>query len=106
MACVDVAVADVSFISLTVVIPALAPLCKPGAPMVLLVKPQFEAGRDVVSRGRGVITDPAVHDDGPQRIENALDDAGCTVHGWMDSPILGAEGNREFFVHATIGRDR
>ncbi len=98
---VDATVADVSFISLTVVIPVLAGLCKPGAPMVLLVKPQFEAGRAVVNRGRGVVTDPAVHDDVRSRIEEALVGAGCAVHGWTDSPILGAEGNREFFVHAT-----
>jgi len=97
---VDVAVADVSFISLTVVIPALAVLCKPGSPMVVLVKPQFEAGHEVVSRGRGVVSDPAVYDAVRQQIENALEDAGCAVLGWTNSPILGAEGNREFFVHA------
>jgi 23S rRNA (cytidine1920-2'-O)/16S rRNA (cytidine1409-2'-O)-methyltransferase len=98
---VDAAVADVSFISLTVVIPSLAGLCKPGAPMVLLVKPQFEAGRDVVSRGRGVVTDPAVHAEVRARIDEALGAVGCAVRGWMDSPILGGEGNREFLVHAT-----
>jgi 23S rRNA (cytidine1920-2'-O)/16S rRNA (cytidine1409-2'-O)-methyltransferase len=100
---VDLTVADVSFISLTVVIPALVTLCKPGAPMVLLVKPQFEAGREVVSRGKGVVTDPEVHAAVQVRIDAALDESGCTVHGWTDSPILGAEGNREFFVHATVG---
>jgi 23S rRNA (cytidine1920-2'-O)/16S rRNA (cytidine1409-2'-O)-methyltransferase len=98
---VDAAVADVSFISLTLVIPVLAVLCKSGAPMVLLVKPQFEAGRAAVSRGRGVVTDPAVYDDVRSRIEGALAGTGCVVRGWTDSPIRGAEGNREFFVHAT-----
>jgi 23S rRNA (cytidine1920-2'-O)/16S rRNA (cytidine1409-2'-O)-methyltransferase len=97
---VDAAIADVSFISLTAVIPALVALCKPGAPMVLLVKPQFEAGRQVVSRGRGVVTDAAVHDLIRTRIEAALGAAGCAVVGWTDSPLLGAEGNREFFVHS------
>jgi 23S rRNA (cytidine1920-2'-O)/16S rRNA (cytidine1409-2'-O)-methyltransferase len=97
---VDAAVVDVSFISLTVVIPALVALCKPGAPMVLLVKPQFEAGREVVSRGRGVVSDPAVHAEVRQRIEAALRAASCAVLGWTDSPLLGGEGNREFFVHA------
>ena len=58
---VDAVVADVSFISLTKVIPTLVTLCHPGAPMVLLVKPQFEAGRAEADRGRGVITDPAIH---------------------------------------------
>jgi 23S rRNA (cytidine1920-2'-O)/16S rRNA (cytidine1409-2'-O)-methyltransferase len=103
---VDAAVADVSFISLTVVIPPLAALCKPGAPMVLLVKPQFEAGRDVVSRGKGVVTDPAVYAEVRSRIEDALGAAGCEVGGWTDSPIRGGEGNREFFVHATTSWSR
>jgi 23S rRNA (cytidine1920-2'-O)/16S rRNA (cytidine1409-2'-O)-methyltransferase len=96
---VDAAVADVSFISLTAVIPVLASLCKPGAPMVLLVKPQFEAGRAVVSRGKGVVSDPAVHAQVRARIDEALVGAGCAVRGWMESPITGAEGNREFLVH-------
>jgi 23S rRNA (cytidine1920-2'-O)/16S rRNA (cytidine1409-2'-O)-methyltransferase len=100
---VDAAVADVSFISLTAVIPALAGLCKPGAPMVLLVKPQFEAGREVVSRGKGVVTDPAVHAEVAERIEKSLRQSGCSVGGWVDSPILGAEGNRELLVLATVG---
>jgi 23S rRNA (cytidine1920-2'-O)/16S rRNA (cytidine1409-2'-O)-methyltransferase len=100
---VDAVVADVSFISLTAVIPALVRLCKPGAPMVLLVKPQFEAGREVVSRGRGVVTDPAVHAEVVERIEDALRRSGCAIAGWVDSPILGAEGNRELLVHATVG---
>jgi 23S rRNA (cytidine1920-2'-O)/16S rRNA (cytidine1409-2'-O)-methyltransferase len=102
---VDAAVVDVSFISLTVVIPVVVRLCQPGAPMVLLVKPQFEAGRAEAARGRGVITDPAVHDRVRGEIGAALEAAGCTVVGWMDSPIRGAEGNREFLVHATTGRE-
>jgi 23S rRNA (cytidine1920-2'-O)/16S rRNA (cytidine1409-2'-O)-methyltransferase len=100
---VDAVVADVSFISLTVVIPLLVGLCQPGAPMVLLVKPQFEAGRTEVARGRGVVTDPAVHDRVRGEIDAALEAAGCTVLAWMESPIRGAEGNREFLVHATTG---
>ncbi len=103
---VDGAVADVSFISLTVVIPVLAALCKPGSSMVLLVKPQFEAGRAVVSRGKGVVTDPAVHSEVRQLIDETLVRAGCRVHGWMESPIHGGEGNREFLVHATTGTRR
>jgi 23S rRNA (cytidine1920-2'-O)/16S rRNA (cytidine1409-2'-O)-methyltransferase len=100
---VDLAVADVSFISLTVVIPVLASVCKPGAPMVLLVKPQFEAGRAVVSRGRGIVDDPAVHAEVRGRIGEALVEAECEVHGWMESPITGVSGNREFLVHASRG---
>ena len=73
--------------------------------MVLLVKPQFEAGRAEVDRGRGVITDPAIHDRVRTRSTAALAAAGCTVVGWMDSPILGGDGNREFLVHAVTATD-
>ncbi len=98
---VDIAVGDLSFISLRLVIPTLTELCQPGAPMVLLVKPQFEAGRREVDRGRGVITDPTIHERVRDEIDQALLDAGCTVGGWVDSPITGADGNREFLVLAT-----
>ena len=97
---VDAAVADVSFISLSNVIPPLVSLCHPGSAMVLLVKPQFEAGRAEVSRGRGVVVDPAIHERVRTEIDGALLGAGCEIEGWMDSPLLGGEGNREFFVHA------
>ena len=97
---VDIVVGDLSFISLRLVTAPLASVCEPGAPMVLLVKPQFEAGRAEVSRGRGVITDPAIWERVTQEVEQALQAAGCTVAGWTDSPITGADGNREFLVHA------
>jgi 23S rRNA (cytidine1920-2'-O)/16S rRNA (cytidine1409-2'-O)-methyltransferase len=100
---VDAVVADVSFISLAKVIPTLVTLCHPGAPMVLLVKPQFEAGRAEADRGRGVITDPAIHDRVRGEIGTALEAAGCIVVAWMDSPIRGSAGNREFLVHAVAG---
>jgi len=100
---VDLVVGDLSFISLQLVIPTLVELCQPGSPMVLLVKPQFEAGRREVDRGRGVVTDPAVHERVRAEVETALVDAGCTVLGWTDSPITGADGNREFLVHASTG---
>ncbi len=98
---VDLVVGDLSFISLGLVIPALVGVCHPGAAMVLLVKPQFEAGREEVGRGRGVITDPAIHDRVQGEIEVVLTEAGCTIRGWTESPITGADGNREFLVHAT-----
>ncbi|HSL73501.1 MAG TPA: TlyA family RNA methyltransferase [Ilumatobacteraceae bacterium] len=97
---VDVVVGDVSFISLTLVIPTLIRLCQPGSPMVLLVKPQFEAGRQEVDRARGVITDPIVHERVRSEITDALERARCTVRGWTTSPITGADGNVEFLVHA------
>ena len=97
---VDIVVADLSFISLTTVIGALKGVCKPGASMVLLVKPQFEAGHAEASRGRGVITDPSIWDRVRSEIEGALLAEGCDVVAWTASPITGAQGNREFLVHA------
>ncbi len=68
--------------------------------MVLLVKPQFEAGRAEVSRGRGVISDPAVWRRVRAEITDAFSVRGCEVVGWTESPITGADGNHEFLVHA------
>jgi 23S rRNA (cytidine1920-2'-O)/16S rRNA (cytidine1409-2'-O)-methyltransferase len=97
---VDLVVGDVSFISLALVVGPAVSVCKPGAQMVLLVKPQFEAGRPEVSRGRGIITDPEIWSRVRDEIEVVLHRAGCTVRAWTDSPITGARGNREFLVHA------
>ena len=97
-----VAVADLSFISLTKVIPVLAGIVAPGGSLVLLVKPQFEAGRVEVSRARGVIVDPVVHARVRDEVEACLFLAGCAVRGWCDSPIAGGDGNREFLVHAVV----
>jgi 23S rRNA (cytidine1920-2'-O)/16S rRNA (cytidine1409-2'-O)-methyltransferase len=102
---VDIVVGDLSFISLRLVIPTLVQLCQPGSPMVLLVKPQFEAGRQEVDRGRGIITDPAIHDRVRTEIDEALAESGCVVVAWTDSPISGADGNREFLVHAVSPGD-
>lgn len=98
---VDLVVGDLSFISLRLVIDPLVAVCQPGAAMVLLVKPQFEAGRTEVSRGRGVISDPAVWARVRDEVSDALVTAGCTVVGWTESPITGADGNHEFLVHVT-----
>lgn len=68
--------------------------------MVLLVKPQFEAGRSEVNKGRGIITDPAIHDRVRSEVTDAFVERGCTVQGWVTSPITGADGNVEFLVHA------
>ena len=72
--------------------------------MVLLVKPQFEAGKVEVSRGHGVITDPEIHERVRTEVHSALEAQGCVVLGWMDSPITGGDGNREFLVHAITPR--
>jgi 23S rRNA (cytidine1920-2'-O)/16S rRNA (cytidine1409-2'-O)-methyltransferase len=98
---VDVVVADLSFISLRAVIQSLLRVASPGAPLVLLVKPQFEAGRADVSRGRGVVRDPVVRERVRDDIDAALRAAGATIMGWMDSPLPGADGNVELFVYAT-----
>ena len=97
---VDMVVGDLSFISLRLVIGPLAAVCHPGAPMVLLVKPQFEAGKAEVARGRGVVTDPQVWERVRGEIDAALTGAGCAVRGWTESPITGADGNHEFLVWA------
>lgn len=97
---VDLVVADLSFISLRTVAPALLGCASPGADLVLLVKPQFEAGRAEASKGRGVIKDPAVHARVLDEICADLRAQGANIMGTMESPITGADGNREFLVHA------
>jgi 23S rRNA (cytidine1920-2'-O)/16S rRNA (cytidine1409-2'-O)-methyltransferase len=97
---VDMVVADVSFISLGHVIGPGIAVARPGAHMVMLVKPQFEAGRVEVSRGRGIITDPAIWERVQQEVAATLMRHGCEVIAWTDSPITGTHGNREFLVHA------
>jgi 23S rRNA (cytidine1920-2'-O)/16S rRNA (cytidine1409-2'-O)-methyltransferase len=102
----ELVVGDLSFISLTKVVEPLARVLPAGGHLVLLVKPQFEAGRREVARGHGVITDPAVHERVRAEVADALVAAGCTVRAWCDSPVLGGDGNREFLVHATTGGAR
>jgi 23S rRNA (cytidine1920-2'-O)/16S rRNA (cytidine1409-2'-O)-methyltransferase len=96
------AVADLSFISLTLVAPALAELTTPDAHLVMLVKPQFEAGRARVSRG-GVVRDPLVHREVLDDVTRGLADAGIGVVAAMPSPLRGAAGNVEFLFHARKG---
>lgn len=96
----DLVTADLSFISLTVVVPVLASLVRAGGDLVLLVKPQFEASRADVSRGRGVVRDPALWRRALERVGSALVASGTGIMGVMASPLLGAAGNAEFFVHA------
>ena len=96
----DVIVADLSFISLRRVLAPLLSLAAPGAHLVLLVKPQFEAGRDEASRGRGVIRDPEVWRRVLDEVLTALRTTGAAIMGAMVSPLTGADGNVEFFVHA------
>jgi 23S rRNA (cytidine1920-2'-O)/16S rRNA (cytidine1409-2'-O)-methyltransferase len=96
-------VADLSFISLRTVAPNLVGLAAPGADLVLLVKPQFEAGREEASRGKGVIRDPEVWRRVLGEVVAALDAVGTAMMGGMASPLRGADGNVEFLVHARKG---
>jgi len=95
----DAIVIDVSFISLRSILPPAWPLLKAGGVLVALVKPQFEAGKAEADRGQGVIRDPAVHARVVAEITacaTAL--PGVIVLGTMDSPLTGADGNREFLL--------
>lgn len=96
---VSLVVADLAFISLRTVLDALIGVCEPSGELVLLVKPQFEAGRADVSRGRGVVRDPTVHQSVKDDIDAALRARDAMIIGWMDSPLRGADGNIEFLVH-------
>jgi 23S rRNA (cytidine1920-2'-O)/16S rRNA (cytidine1409-2'-O)-methyltransferase len=99
----DAIVMDLSFISLKAVLPAVWTLLRKGAPLIALVKPQFEAGKAEVDKGRGVIRDVKVQD---AVLESVRDFAvselpGARLVGTMDSPITGADGNREFLLCLT-----
>jgi 23S rRNA (cytidine1920-2'-O)/16S rRNA (cytidine1409-2'-O)-methyltransferase len=96
----DVVVADLSFISMRTVAPALVGCCRPGGQLVVLVKPQFEAGRPEVSRGRGVVHGAEVWRAALEAATSALEAAGASIMGAMVSPLRGADGNVEFLVHA------
>ena len=95
----DLIVADCSFISLTKILPPAVPLLKPDGKIVALIKPQFEAGKAEVDKGRGVITDAAIH----ERVLAELRDfvaaqAGLCWRGVVESPLLGPAGNKEFLA--------
>ena len=96
----ELVVADLSFISLRTVLPTVLALTATGADLVLLVKPQFEAGREEASRGRGVISDPEVWRRVLREVTAALEQQGAAIMGAMASPLTGADGNVEFLLHA------
>lgn len=95
-------VGDLSFISLELVLPAVASIAAPGADIVLLVKPQFEVGRTAV-RG-GLVTDPATRADAVARTAWSAWDEGLGMLGILPSPILGTHGNAEYLLHLAPGR--
>ena len=101
-AAADIVTIDVSFISLRLILPALPPVLAPGADIVALVKPQFEAGRDEVGRG-GLVKDPAVHEALLARVTERAASSGLVRVGMTPSPITGATGNQEFLLHLRQG---
>ncbi len=103
---VDLVVGDLSFISLGVVLPALARVVREGRSLVLLVKPQFEAGRQEVSRGSGVIRDPSVWRRVLDEVAEAAERAGAGLQAAAVSPIRGGSGNVEFLYHLVAGAPR
>lgn len=97
---IEAIVADVSFVSLTLVLPAVLALAAPGAWLAVLVKPQFEVGRAAIGKG-GIVRDPAAHADAIARVRSALEALpGWRIAGVVDSPITGGAGNREFLIGA------
>ena len=96
----DIGVMDLSFISLKTVLPAVWPFLRPGGTLIALVKPQFEAGKAEVDRGQGIIRDDLVR----ERVFSEVRDfalrelPGATVHGEMECPVHGADGNREYLL--------
>jgi 23S rRNA (cytidine1920-2'-O)/16S rRNA (cytidine1409-2'-O)-methyltransferase len=97
--CFDLIVGDLSFISLTLVLPALTPLLAEGGHVLLLVKPQFELQPDQIGKG-GIVRDPALYPVVEHRLRRACTEQGLAVQHWLPSTIVGGDGNREFFVHA------
>ncbi len=95
-------VGDVSFISLTLVLPALVPLLAPGGELLMLVKPQFELQPGQVGKG-GIVRDASLFPVVVQRLRQACQALGLRVLGLHDSAIAGGDGNREFFIHARQG---
>ncbi len=97
----EIVTIDVSFISLRLILPVVPPLLAPQADVVLLVKPQFEAGREEVGKG-GIVVDPAVHERVVADVIAEAERLGLTCVAETPSPIEGMEGNREFLLHLRV----
>jgi 23S rRNA (cytidine1920-2'-O)/16S rRNA (cytidine1409-2'-O)-methyltransferase len=95
----DAVTGDLSFISLTLVLPAIVPLLKAGGALLMLVKPQFELQPGQVGKG-GVVRDESLYAVVEKRIRDCCAEQGLAVQAWFESPIQGGDGNREFFVFA------
>jgi 23S rRNA (cytidine1920-2'-O)/16S rRNA (cytidine1409-2'-O)-methyltransferase len=94
----DIAVCDVSFISVTLIAPVIPALLQPHGEMVILIKPQFEVGRDDVGKG-GIVRDPSLHKAACDKVRSVIEALGYRTE-LMESPITGAQGNKEFLLHA------
>ncbi len=97
---IEIAVIDVSFISLRLVMPAVQKFVISGGQMVALIKPQFEVGKGKVGKG-GVVRDPMLHRQVVEEISSLVKDGGWELEGVVESPILGPKGNKEFLLYAT-----
>ena len=93
----EVVTVDVSFISVTLILPALVPLLASPADLIVLVKPQFEVGKGQVGKG-GIVRDPAQHQEAVSKVSRKLLELGFSQLASMESPLLGAEGNRRIFL--------
>ena len=102
---IDLVVADLSFISLTLVLPALAAVSKPGADFVVMVKPQFEVGRERLGAG-GVVRDPALRKAAVIEVADSAYDVGLGTSGIAASPLPGPAGNVEYFLWLRRGADQ
>jgi 23S rRNA (cytidine1920-2'-O)/16S rRNA (cytidine1409-2'-O)-methyltransferase len=98
----DFLTGDLSFISLTLVLPAVARLLKPHGHLLMLVKPQFELQPGQIGKG-GIVRDPVHFEFVEKRLRDACAALGLDVKAWLESPIAGGDGNREFFIHAQKG---
>jgi 23S rRNA (cytidine1920-2'-O)/16S rRNA (cytidine1409-2'-O)-methyltransferase len=94
----DLIVMDVSFISVTKILPALTPLLADGGRIIVLIKPQFEVGKGEVGKG-GIVRDPEKHERVVKEVNEFAESIGLALLGLIESPILGAEGNKEFLAH-------
>jgi 23S rRNA (cytidine1920-2'-O)/16S rRNA (cytidine1409-2'-O)-methyltransferase len=100
----DLLTGDLSFISLTLVLPAVVRLLKPGGDALMLVKPQFELQPGQIGKG-GIVRDAEHFAFVEKRLRDCCADLGLEVLAWLDSPIEGGDGNREFFIQARRGLD-
>lgn len=106
---VDFIAMDVSFISAALVLPAVVAASfmnddrTDARKIVVLVKPQFEVGRELIGKG-GIVRDPEAQLDAVRKVESSLRELGASRTEWIESPILGAEGNREFLLYGELNR--